>query len=147
MAAITPVAQQLNGYYPSLRTAAAQATTGQTDWLVVPAWARAMEVYFNLTANAGTSPISTLSLVAPPPGVFDDTDLMTIGSGAAVTAASQHRYNVGPGIASGADQAAADANAGIDTLLPATLVGIKVLNDRTTGDETYTYTLAVRFIS
>jgi len=150
MAAITPVTQQMNGHYPSFRTGAAQANTGQTDWLVVPHWANFLEVYFNLTAvGASTTPISTVSFLSVPPNIYDDTDTVQIGTGAAVTAISQHRYIIGPGvtgIADGTDQAAADANMGINTVLPTPVIGIKLLLDRGTGDEVYTYTLSARFI-
>lgn len=149
MAAIVPVTQVVNGFYPSIRDVAAQATTGQTDWLVVPAWARFVVVFFNLTANAGTTPISTPSFLAVPEGVFDDADTVTLFTGAAITAASQHRYSTGPGvtgIADGTDSATVDASVGVNTLLPA-LLGVKILNDRTTADETYTYKLSARFLS
>ena len=148
MAAITPVTEIPNGFYPALRTATAQATTGQTDWLIVPAWARFLVVYFNLTGNAGTTPTSIPSFQAIPDGLFDDADALALFTGATITAASQHRYNIGPGvtgIADGTDSATADANVGVNTVLPGTLIGIKVLNDRTTADETYTYTLVARF--
>ena len=40
----------------------AQANTGQTDWILVPAWAQFAEVFFNITATGGTTPgPSTLS--------------------------------------------------------------------------------------
>jgi len=147
MAAITPVDATGKGTLYELRDVSAQATTGQTDYIVVPAWARRAIVYFNLTANAGTSPISTVSFQVPPPNTFVDTDLVQLATGASVTAASQHIYHIGPGetgIADGTDQAAADASMGINATLP-WMLGVKVLNDRTTGDETYTYTLKVVF--
>lgn len=150
MAAITQVTVKPNGFYPSFRTGTAQADTGQTDWLQVPAWANFLEVFFNLTAvGASTTPVSTVSFLAVPPGIYDDTDVVQIATGAAITAISQHRYVIGPGvsgIADGTDSTTADAEMRINSVLPTPVIGIKLLLDRGTGDEVYTYTLTARFI-
>lgn len=135
----------MNGFYPSLRTASAQATTGQTDWLYVPSWARYLSVYLNLTANAGTSPETTFSFQATPLGLQDDANLTALGTGAVITAASQHYYQIGPDLVVGTDSATADASVGFSAVLPVPFIGVRILNDRTTGDETYTYTLTARF--
>lgn len=147
MAAITFATTAGNGttlgpYNPALRTAAVQATTGQTDWFWVPKWAKVLIVYFNLSANAGTTPISIPSLLLAYPATLDDGDAAVLLTGASITAASFHAYEIGPTLTSaGTDSATADSNVVQNTVTPAVL-GIKVLNDRTTADETYTYTLA-----
>ena len=129
-----------------LRDVTTQATTGQTDWLDVPEWVKTIVVTFNLTANAGTTPESTITLRAPDPVSRDDTnDHSILLTSATITGASFHTYYIGEGLeATGTDSATADSFVAKNTGVPSTL-GIRVLNDRTTGNETYTYTLTVRF--
>lgn len=150
MTAITPV--EITSDFGLLRNVSAQATTGQIDWIRRPAAAKYMIVYFNLSANAGTTPQSTLSIVAlADPLTLDDASqvgAITLSSGSGITAASQHIYQVGPGvsgIANAGDQAAADGWQSFNLVLPM-VFGIQIVNDRTTGDETYTYKLAVEFL-
>lgn len=131
--------------YSVLRNVSAQATTGQTDWIDVLAWPAYLVVTFNLTANAGTTPISTPSIRTLDPVTRDDTnDVVAIFTGAAITAASFHEYVLGPFTSVGTDSATADSYIVQNMALPAT-IGIRILNDRTTGDETYTYTLTAEF--
>lgn len=143
MAAIVPVAFSP---YKVLRTVAAQATTGQTDWIDVPSWVKSILVTLNITANAGTTPVSTVTLRAPDPVTRDDTnDHAILLTGAAITGASFHHYAIGPTfVTAGTDQVAADSSVVQNAPIPATL-GVTVTNDRGTGDETYTYTLTVQF--
>jgi len=149
MAAISPISIQ--GTIKKLRTVTAQATVGQTDWLLVPQWAIGLNIYFNLTAVAGTTPISVPAILAlGDPLVLDDTNVVgpiTLSSGSSITAASQHFYQVRPGvsgISNAGDAPTADGWHSFNMQLPG-IIGIQVLNDRTTGDETYTYTLVVEF--
>lgn len=148
MAAITFATSAANGttlgnWNPGLRTASEQASTGQTDWFWVPSWAHSLTVYFNLTANAGTTPVSTPSLLLAYPATLDDGDTVTILTGANITAASFHAYQIGPTLTTaGTDSATADSLVVQNSVIPSVL-GIKILNDRATGDETYTYTIAV----
>src|SRR3990172_6902333 len=142
MAAIVPV-NTSNDPFVTLRNVSAQATTGQTDWLNIPPWAKSVTVSFNLTANAGTTPISTPSFIAADAISRDDGDVATILTGAAITGASTHFYAFGSYLTSaGTDSATLDSWVVTNTVLPA-LMGFKILNDRTTGNETYTYTLTV----
>jgi hypothetical protein len=145
MAAITATAGNFR------REASAQATTGQTDWINVPSWARYISIFFNLTAVAGNTPISTLSLKAADPVSRDDAHVINIAEHAAltgITAAGQYILQVGPGVTGIADDvtnsATADSVISLNAVLPQ-LLGVTVLNDRTTGDETYTYNLSVTF--
>lgn len=145
MAAITTLVSVPSTGPVTLRSVAAQASTGQTDWVAIPSWARQVEVTLNVTANAGTTPISTVTLLEPDPVTRDDTaDVNTILTGAGITAASFHKYAIAPGIGTdSADNATADSYQNEERHVPS-LLGVRVTNDRTTGDETYTYTLTVQ---
>lgn len=134
----------------SIRVASAQATTGQTDWLRLPVRATYASIYFNLTAVAGTTPITTPSFVVPDPLTLDDTaSLINLGEHAAftaITAAAQYVFDIGPGVTGIANDvtnsATADSYASLNVILP-TVLGVRIVNDRTTGDETYTYNLSI----
>jgi hypothetical protein len=154
-----------------VRTAASQVTTGQTDWLQVPVWAKYMRVVIDLTATSGTTPIFTPTLVTPSnPGNahLDDvvtkgvpasgdaippTDSVVINLGGAIltsdyTSTGTAIIVVGPGVTGIANDLALGTSgvnhAFINDVLPE-FVGIKIVNDRTTGDEHYTYTVDVEF--
>src|SRR5437762_3979829 len=148
MTVIAPVALG-PGPYLQLRNAPAQADTGQTDWVAVPAWAKYAQIVWNATAFAGTTPTTTSFLKG-----VDPVDLTTAytfatftsspdGTGAAIAV-----INVGPGVTGIADDVALAATgasfASINFPLPP-FIGITLTFDRTTGNETYTYTLSIRF--
>jgi hypothetical protein len=145
MAAITSLASPSKA--TTLRNAAAQANTGQTDWLLVPDWATAADIWLNITAVAGTSPEMTPSILAADPVALNDSSVITIGTftGTPLTAAAQHRITVGPGTNALALNATSDSIAHVACILPAVL-GVTLLLDRTSGNETYTYTLNIRWI-
>lgn len=148
MAAITTfVSPSGTGAY-TLRNVSAQATTGQTDWVAVPAWAKQAHVTLNITANAGTTPITTLTLRAPDPVTLDDTnDHAVLLTGAAITTASFHYYALAPTFTTaGTDQVASDSSVVQNGPLPR-ILGVRILNDRTSANETYTYTLTIEFKS
>lgn len=147
MAAITPIA--FEGAYKVVRTGTAQANTGQTDWINTPAWAKYCDIILNITAVAGTTPIITPDILLADPVARDDGQVMSLGTlGTPPTAAGTHRISIGPGLTGIADDvtmaATGDSAVSINALLPS-LMGITLTLDRGTGDETYTYTLAVRF--
>lgn len=141
-----------------VRTGTAQANTGQTDWVSVPPWANTAVVMLRVTAVAGTTPlirVATLKSVSANmqavgtanAGKVDDTGavtLATITSGADLSAAGTSQVSIGPGITGIADLLTT-TDAKVNAVLP-DILGIEVLADRTTGDETYTYTLSVDFI-
>lgn len=129
-----------------LRNVTAQATTGQTDWLDVPDWVKSIIVTLNITANAGTTPTTTLTLRAPDPVTRDDTnDHGVVLTSAVITGASFHYYALAPTFTTaGTDGVASDSTVVQNGPIPST-IGVRVLNDRTTGDETYTYTLTIKF--
>ena len=154
MAAITPVTYDPLGRY-GLRNATAQANTGQTDWVRAPDWAAYAFVAFNLTSvGASTTPIADLTIlrtsVATP---TDDAVTFNLNGGAAftsITAAATLTGLVGPDVPIDVTTAATGVSGfSIPALIPRAplLLGFKLLFDRTTGDEVYTYTLEVEFKS
>lgn len=67
------------------RSGAAQADTGQTDWLTVPGWARFAKVHFRPTLFAGTTPVATLTLLAADPVALDDGRVIKVAEHTALT--------------------------------------------------------------
>ena len=147
MAAIT--ATTVPREFHIIRQASAQATTGQTDWLRLPQWASYASVFLNVTATAGTTPILTPSFLVADPVSQDDSHVVNLAEHAAftgITGAAQYVFQMGPGVTGIADDvtnaAAADSFVSLNVVLPLFL-GVRILNDRTTGDETYTYNLSI----
>src|SRR5438552_9714121 len=146
MTAITPVTSGPVGEFFNVRAATAQANTGQTDWIVVPAWAQFAEVFFNITAAAGTTPgPTTISIKSADLKSLNDTNAVTLSAGSAIANTGGQVVDMGPGITGIADAASA-TRVTINTVLPP-LLGLTVLLDRTNTDETYTYNLSVTFRS
>ena len=150
MAAITTTTAL--GDFTVVKTGTAQADTGQTIWCVVPAWPAFATVYFSLTASAGTTPVTNLTVLEADPLVKDDTYAGHIGG---VTLTAQNTtgtdsitqiVHIGPGVTGIADDVILGATgvnrAAINTILPK-LMGLGLVFDRTTGNETYTYKLSV----
>jgi hypothetical protein len=125
---------------------------GQTDWIVVPAWAQNVYVDFNLTANAGTTPSTVVSLVVPDLTTLDDTtgvvNLQGHAALTALTGAARLLIQAGVGVTGIANDvtnaATGTSDVSINAVLPP-VIGVRVVNDRADGNETYTYTLAVSF--
>lgn len=145
MAAITPVA--FDGSYKVLRNAAAQATTGQTDWINVPPWAKYAAIYLNLTAVAGTTPLLDFNILEADPTVRDDGTVLNWNDWDGITqltAAAQVVIHAGPGITGIADDdigsGSADSVYKLNGVLPA-LMGLKCLMDRTGKAEIQVITL------
>ena len=150
MAVLVPATGFTGATYKRSQTA--QATTGQTDWLNVPAWAKYLYIDYNLTATAGTTPLADVTLKVPDLTTLDDTTgVVNFRNHAALTqinAAARLLIQVGPGVTGIADDVTNAASGLSDISLNAILppiIGVKILQDRTTGDETYTYTLTVVF--
>lgn len=150
MAALTTTA--LTSGEAFVRTATAQATVGQTDWLDVPVWAKYMTVDFNLTAVAGTTPSTVFSLVVPDLTTRDSStgvvNLMGYTAFTTITGAARLLGQVGPGVTGIADDVTTSAtgtsNFSLNCILPP-VIGVRLVNDRDDADETYTYNLAVTF--
>jgi hypothetical protein len=134
-----------------VRSGSAQADVGQTDWIAVPRGARFATVVFNLTAAAGTTPVTNLT-VRGLTGSLDDANAYHL-TGTTLTAQNTTAtsglvqiVDIGPGIgttdlilgATGVNQAV------LNCPLPQYL-GLGLAFDRTSANETYTYTLTVRF--
>lgn len=146
MAAITTSTQPHNQRLVLVRNASAQANTGQTDWINVPDWARSMIVYLNWTAKAGTSPLIDFKLQEADPVARNDSYVLDFLDWNGITQLSAEALAViaiGPGITGIADDDTGSYYK-LNGLLPP-LLGLKTTLDRTTGDETYTYTLSVVF--
>jgi hypothetical protein len=147
MAAIAPIS--FPGTYKRIRNAAAQADTGQTDWIVVPGWAVFAEIDIDVNAVAGTTPILTPAIMAGNVNTLDDADAVQLNAAFTTppTAASRNIIFVGPGV-SAADDVALSANgngqAFVNIPLPS-LLGVRVTLDRADANETYTYTVSVKF--
>ena len=147
MAAITLV-QTSNPPYAILRNASAQATTGQTDYVAVPAWAKYLYIYLNVSAVAGTTPLTDFKLSAVNPVTLDDGDnLDYLGwngiTQIAGTTAGDIQVQIGPGITGIADDDTGPFYS-LNGVLPG-ILGFVVTLDRATVDETYTYSLAYKF--
>jgi len=150
VAAIT--ANSLRPYF--FRSASAQADTGQTDWLLTPPWANYVWIMLNVTATAGTTPTVTPAFLSADPVSMDDANVVRVAEHANFTAnngtAAQYIYQIGPGVTGIADDvtqsATVDSYVSLNAILPAVL-GVTLTLDRTTGNETYTYALAVYFRS
>jgi len=134
------------------RQGAAQADTGQTDWLVVPQWANYLWVMLNVTASAGTTPLVDIAFQAVNPVSLTTTHVLKIAEHADMVdndgTAAQYVFQLGPGVTGIADDstisATADSYASFNVVLPP-IIGIILTLDRTTGNETYTYNLAAYF--
>lgn len=147
MAAITLNTAAVGRGSTVIRTGTAQATTGQTDWIASPPWAKYCYIEYSLTAVAGNTPLVDVSILKSLESTpFNDTGAITLsGAFTQITGAATLRISIGPNIVTDATTAATGASdAGIAGILPG-VIGIKVLQDRTSADETYTYTVAVRF--
>ncbi len=148
---MTVIAAQTVADFTVLRNVTAQATTGQTDWVFIPQGYRYAYIDYNLTSvGASTTPTSLLSIQVPDLSTMDDTtgvvNLMNYTAFTTMTAAARLFVQIGPGVTGIADDvttsATGNSNASINAVLPPVL-GIKVLNDRGSGDEVYTYSLTL----
>jgi hypothetical protein len=133
-----------------IRTAVAQPGVGatQTDWVRVPAGTQFVEVILNTTAMTGTTPIIHPQLFAADPIIADDAHAFALASpNTNQTSPGVGRVLVGPSVSGIANNVAWGVSAGVDnrinTIVPK-LLGLRVLSNFT-GNETYSYTLTVRF--
>ena len=150
MAAITATAtaQLAGGPFVILRNASAQATTGQTDYVAVPSWARYCYIWLNVSAVAGTTPLTDFKLSSVNPVTMDDGDNLDYAGWNGITqiagtTAADIQVQVGPGITGIADDDTGPFYS-VNGVLPP-ILGFVITLDRTTADETYTYSLAYKF--
>jgi hypothetical protein len=127
-----------------IRSAAAQANTGQTDWISVPSWADSAIFFLNMTASGGTTPGPTLMhLRSVDPVTLDDANIVTLLT-ATVGLTNTGLFVLEARGFSGTDVTNSATRNLVHLALPPVL-GINVVLDRTNADETYTYTLRVAF--
>lgn len=146
MAAIVGVADPARAQF--LRNVTAQATTGQTDWVNVPAWAKYAYYDYNLTATAQHFPKVDLTIKVPDLATRDDTtsvvNFMNHAALTQLTGVARILGQLGPNVTGIADDltnaATGLSNISINGPLPP-LLGFKVLNDRTAQSEVQTVTL------
>ena len=150
MAAITPVAGSPHGSMVILKNVAAEignsAVAPYVGWVDVPAWARNMTVFLNLTALAGTTRTMDFKILEADPIARNDSyvnDWADWNGITQVTAVGLVVVHAGPGITGVADDDTA-AVYKLNAILPP-LLGFRIATDRTDADETYTYTLVVCF--
>jgi hypothetical protein len=144
LAAITFLDQKGMGSLITLKKATAQADTGQTQWIAVPPYANAAVIYLNWTAKAGNTPLMDLKLLEADPIALNDTYVTDLEGWDGITQLAAEdliTVRVGPHRAS-ADDTGVDYH--IPTILPA-ILGVRVTLDRTSADETYTYTLSLKW--
>jgi len=148
MAAITAT-RVMSGFHV-IRQETAQATTGQTDWLLLPQWAQYAMVFLNLSAVAGTTPVLTPAFLMADPVSQDDAHTITVADHAGltgITAAGQYLYQIGPGVTGIANDvsqtATADSAVSLNQVLPM-LLGVRITLDRADIDETYSYNLSLQ---
>lgn len=126
-----------------VRTGTAQANTGQTDLVKVPGFADFMLVYVDVSATAGTTPLFDFKMQYVDPvrnAAVEDFP----GAGITQIAGNDNVViQVGPGVTGIADD---DTTAvySINMMLP-TLINFVTTLDRTSLDETYTYSIAAEF--
>jgi hypothetical protein len=139
MAAIVPISE----VFATLKVLRSAVGTSQTDWIAVPAWAKAVRIDLAVTA-AGTSTI--LTILDANPAFRDDTRSAVLFQGATITAASDHIYeiargeNVAPNVTADTDSATLDARVRVSQD-PPSLLGLQIA---TVGGPTYT--LSIEFI-
>lgn len=118
------------------RTAYASATLNTN--FGVPSWARGGVIYWDISAVAGNTPIADLKLQYYDKSANDYLDI----PGAVFvqkTAAAHQALVVYPGVAE-------TANVSVSDVLPSIVRAVFVF-DRTTGDETYTFTLSADWLT
>lgn len=134
MAAISTINAGLAGIAFSRQA----ATTSQTDWIAIPSWVRAVQVYLSIT-TAGTS--TSVNVLAADPILKDDAQVETVFASATITAATNHFYVLGPYVGNNdsTDSATADSDIVALSTLP-TLLGLQV----TATGSTYTVSVDLR---
>lgn len=127
-----------------VRTGTAQANTGQTDTVVTPGFANTAIVYLNVTAAAGNTPLTDMKFqyVHPVSGNAVDMQWNGITQIAGTTSGNVVVVMGGGNVDTEDDTTPVYF---IKDPLPSKW-NIVLTLDRTSGDETYTYSLVVEFI-
>lgn len=127
----------------TIRTGTTQATTGQTDAVSVPGWAKNATVYLDVTATAGNTPLADMKFQYVGPALGTALDFQWDGiTQIAGTPAGPIIVHIGlPNIDTADDTTPVYF---IRDPLPWRFNIVTTL-DRTTGNETYTYTIQVEY--
>lgn len=153
MAAITlaSLSRPSTKRFHTLKAGIAQADTGQTIWVPIPAFATQAVIMFSLTGSAGTTPVTNITVKGADPVALDDTYSYHI-TGVTITAQNTTATSgllqvieIGApiGVADDVILGATGVNvAKLNAVLPPVL-GVGLVFDRTTGNETYTYNLSL----
>ena len=126
-----------------IRTASAQADTGQTDLIQTPAWAKYAIVYLNVTAATGTTPLTDMKFQYVHPGTTNALDMQWDGITQIEGTTTGHVV-----VVIGAHYDTADDTTPVYFIkdpLPFNW-NIVLTLDRTSSNEEYTYSLACEFI-
>lgn len=127
----------------TIRTGTAQATTGQTDEVGVPPFATQCTLYLNVTAVAGTTPLTDFKVQYEHPVTGEAVDTQWNGITQIVgTTAANVVIHWGQGYDTEDDTGPIYF---LKDELPAKFNAVLTF-DRTTGDETYTYSLVAEFV-
>lgn len=143
-----PLAGWKPGQLLTVRAASAQASTGQTDWMPVPQWAKFAVIFFEVTATPGTTNLTDFKLTVTDPVSLDDGFALDFAGWNGITqivetTAGDIVVQIGPGVTGIADDDTGPFYS-INAALPPVL-GFVVTLDRTDADETYTYNLRVAY--
>jgi hypothetical protein len=126
-----------------VRSGTAQADTGQTDLVQVPGFAKFMLVFIDVSATAGTTPLFDFKMQYVDPvrnAAVEDFP----GTGITQIAGNDNVViQVGPGITGIADDDTGPVYS-INMVLPP-LINFVTTLDRTSSNETYTYSIAAAF--
>lgn len=126
-----------------IRNATAQANTGQTDTVQPPTWAVAAIFFLNWTATAGTTPLMDFTLNSGDPVAPTTTTPLEGWDGITqLSAVDLVTVSVGPH-RTALDDTGVDYH--VPCLLPPFLDAVITL-DRTSANETYSYSLSVAWI-
>lgn len=147
------------GRYVTVRNfSGAVLASDPVDWIWVPAWARAMVVYFNISFMDGTTPAASFQPLITDPTILDISAAGSGGGGtgnlggASLTGTITSHGNVAatymPNETGLADKITIGASGGstisVNVRLPQ-LVGLKSIFVRTGADEHYTGSIGVEF--
>lgn len=128
-----------------VRLAAAQANVGQVDWVAVPPGAAFAVWSVDLTAVAGTTPILTPGLRAIGPSADDARIVSPFGTALTGTLTAAGNFSVGIGLGGTEQVAIGTAKPFVSVPGLPEYLGLSLVLDRTSGDETYTYASSIRF--
>lgn len=145
----TPPVPLMAAKQTTLRNVTAYTGNGHFDWFQVPDWAKRAYIEFNLSAIAGTTPSAALTIFKQVESIPGDQGGTVMYAATAMTGVGVQQITLGS-TSSAADTTTAAtgrSEAIIPTALPR-VMGLKMVTVRggaLPADQTYSYTLSVRF--